>query len=37
MNRYIFIIAALTDLIVSGCSKDDDRPVNTPIDPLTEL
>lgn len=37
MKRYIFIIAALTALIFSGCSNDDDRPVKTPIDPLTDI
>ena len=30
MKRYIFIIAALTALIFTGCSNDDDRPVKTP-------
>ena len=37
MKRYIFIIAALTALIFTGCSNDDDRPVKTPIDPLTDI
>ena len=37
MKRYIFIIAALTALFLAGCSNDDERPVKTPIDPMTDI
>lgn len=37
MKRYIFRIAALAVLAFSGCSNDNDHPVKTPIDPLTDI
>lgn len=36
MKRYLSIIAALT-VLLTGCSKDDERQIQTPIDPASDI